>query len=328
MSRLFRLLPSFLLAMLCLMPVSAVAADWVVSRATKQVTFTIDKRNWVPVAGGMTIPNGSWVSTGPRGRVVLQRGVESIAYGPDTLAAIFTENGGLLQRNTNVVQKKGSLALDIEKRGRPHTYVHTPFLAAVVKGTSFEVRVTARDASVSVEHGLVQVSSFTGGQSTNLGPGQQATVDQSQRMSVSGISGAPSVRGAAPGRALLSPVGKAAVIGADVARDRGTSERNSDFPSTSDSHSGQDDPRGSPGGVPGSIGSGAAGGGFDSSGGDDGADSGSTPGDGAGSGGSGSGGGSAGIGGGAGGSSGSGGGAGGGAGDDDEDDDDDDDDDD
>jgi len=186
-----------------------------VSRATKQVSFTVDKKTWVPVSGGMAIPNKAWISTGPRGRLELERGVEKVAFGPGTLAAIITEDG-LFSRKTNVVQQKGSLSLDIEKRSKPHTYVHTPFLAAVVKGTSFQVTVTARDASVSVERGLVQVSSFTSGQSTNLGPGQQATVDQNQTMSVAGVNSAPSVQASAPSQASIAPAGQTSRIGAEA----------------------------------------------------------------------------------------------------------------
>jgi len=220
-------------ALLLLFPISAYAEDWLVTRTTKQVSYTVDKKNWVPVLGGMSIPNKAWISTGPRGRLSLERGVEKVMFGPQTLAAIITEDG-LFSRKTNVVQQKGELALDIEKRNRPHTYVHTPFLAAVVKGTSFRVTVTAKDASVAVERGLVQVSSFTGGQSTNLGPGQQATVNQSQSMSVAGVGGPPSIQSAAPSRASIAPVGQVAPIGADVTSETGAGNSVSSVDSSSD----------------------------------------------------------------------------------------------
>ena len=226
MPKLFHSISLVALMMLCLFPVSVLAQDWIVSRTTKQVSYTLDKQTWVPVTGGMVIPNKSWISTGPRGRVELERGMEKVAFGPQTLAAIITESG-LFSRKTNVVQQQGHLSLDIEKRSRPHTYVHTPFLAAVVKGTSFQVTVTARDASVSVERGLVQVSSFTSGQSTNLGPGQQATVDQNQNMSVAGVNGAPSVQATAPSAASIAPVGQASPIGTEALGGVGTSSNGS-----------------------------------------------------------------------------------------------------
>ena len=192
---------------------SALAEEWLVEKANQQVQYTTDKQTWQPVKAGMNIPNKAWISTGPRGRAVLTRGVETIAVQPQTLAAIITTES-LFSRKTEVVQQHGKLALDIEKRSSPHTYVHTPFLAAVVKGTSFDVTVTEKDASVSVERGLVQVSSFTGGQTTALGPGQSARVDQSQSMSVAGVSGAPSVTAASPSAASVPAVGASAPIGA------------------------------------------------------------------------------------------------------------------
>ena len=191
---------------------SALAEEWLVEKANQQVQYTTDKHTWQPVKAGMNIPNKAWISTGPRGRAVLTRGVETIAVQPQTLAAIITTES-LFNRKTEVVQQHGKLALDIEKRSSPHTYVHTPFLAAVVKGTSFDVTVTEKDASVNVERGLVQVSSFTGGQTTDLGPGQSARVDQSQSMSVAGVSGAPSVSAASPTAASVPAVGASAPIG-------------------------------------------------------------------------------------------------------------------
>lgn len=199
---------------------SALAEEWLVEKANQQVQYTTDKHTWQPVKAGMNIPNKAWISTGPRGRAVLTRGVETIAVQPQTLAAIIT-TASLFNRKTEVVQQHGKLALDIEKRSSPHTYVHTPFLAAVVKGTSFEVTVTDKDASVNVERGLVQVSSFTGGQTTDLGPGQSARVDQSQSMSVAGVSGAPSVTAAPPSAASVPAVGASTPIGADQASSNG-----------------------------------------------------------------------------------------------------------
>src|SRR5690606_22654252 len=115
--------------------------------------------------------------------------------------------------------------------------------AAVVKGTTFTVTVTEEDASLSVQEGLVQVSSFTGGQSTDVGPGQQVTVDQSQTMSVAGVDAAPSVQSVAPSAASIAPVGQVSPIGVDAANgsrsdrsvnDSGASSRSSDASSSSD----------------------------------------------------------------------------------------------
>ena len=136
MSFLIRILA--IVAMLC--PAAAWAAnEWTVVRVTRDVTHSRDKSAWEPVTPGMTLPNGAWITTGPRGRLQLARGVERVSFQPGTTASIRTS--GVFTRTTKIDQTAGILTLEIEKRSRPHTYVETPFLAAVVKGTIFTVTV-------------------------------------------------------------------------------------------------------------------------------------------------------------------------------------------
>jgi len=231
------------LLLLCLSAAASSAQDWYVNRSTKQVQYTVDKQTWQPVELGMTLPNKAWISTGARGRAVLTRGSESITIQPGTLASIISTSG-VFTRKTEVVQQKGTLALSIEKRGRPHTYVHTPFLAAVVKGTTFEVTVTAKDASVSVNAGLVEVTSFTGGQQTNLGPGQSATVTDTQQMSVAGVAEPPSVvfvaatAASVPAVGKETPLGAGAFGGAGASSSEGSPSNNSSADSSSASSGG------------------------------------------------------------------------------------------
>ncbi|MDR7028665.1 FecR domain-containing protein [Rhizobium rosettiformans] len=178
--------------------VSATTETWVAARATSQVAYTTDKETWIPLRKGMEVPNKAWISTGPRGRLQLVRGTESIAFQPNTLAAVITR-GSDVNRKTEVVQQVGEISLEIEKRQQPHTTVQTPFLAAVVKGTKFTVEVTETDAAVAVDRGLVQVTSFGSGERSDLGAGQGARVDTSG-MTVAGLSGKPDVTRVAPSK--------------------------------------------------------------------------------------------------------------------------------
>ncbi|MBB5277398.1 hypothetical protein HNR26_003478 [Rhizobium rosettiformans] len=178
--------------------VSATTETWVAARATSQVAYTTDKETWIPLRKGMEVPNKAWISTGPRGRLQLVRGTESIAFQPNTLAAVITR-GSDINRKTEVVQQVGEISLEIEKRQQPHTTVQTPFLAAVVKGTKFTVEVTETDAAVAVDRGLVEVTSFGSGERSDLGAGQGARVDTSG-MTVAGLSGKPDVTRAAPSK--------------------------------------------------------------------------------------------------------------------------------
>lgn len=178
--------------------VSATTETWVAARATSQVVYTTDKETWIPLRKGMEVPNKAWISTGPRGRLQLVRGTESIAFQPNTLAAVITR-GSDINRKTEVVQQVGEISLEIEKRQQPHTTVQTPFLAAVVKGTKFTVEVTETDAAVAVDRGLVQVTSFGSGERSDLGAGQGARVDTSG-MTVAGLSGKPDVTRVTPSK--------------------------------------------------------------------------------------------------------------------------------
>ncbi len=184
---------------------SAAAEEWLAAKATAQVRYTVDKKTWLPLRNGMTVPNQAWISTGPRGRLQLVRGKESISFQPNTLAAIFTR-GGDRNRKTEVVQQVGEISLEIEKRDQPHTTVQTPFLAAVVKGTRFTVEVSKTEASVGVDRGVVQVTSFRSGERSDLTAGQGARVDQSG-MTVAGLSGSPEITRVAPSTAPVPAVG-------------------------------------------------------------------------------------------------------------------------
>lgn len=198
------LLARLLAVLLLFLPAAAQAAErWTVVRVTRDVSFSRDKAAWEPVRTGMTLPNGAWITTGPRARLQLSRGTERVSFQPDTTASIRTS--GVFTRKTTVEQTEGELTLEIEKRSRPHTYVETPYLAAVVKGTVFTVTVNNRRADVSVERGLVQVTARSTGQSSDVGPGQSASVDPQGAMSVAGPNGAPSIDTPASPAAASTP---------------------------------------------------------------------------------------------------------------------------
>ncbi|WP_175552020.1 FecR domain-containing protein [Pararhizobium antarcticum] len=187
----------FVLASLC-WPLSASASDWVVVKTTQQVRYTIDRHSWMPVETGLVIPNKAWVSTGPRGRLVLARGAENIAFQPNSMASVHTHGG--TNRQTDVYQPYGTLVFNIETRNRPHTSVQTPFLAAVVKGTRFEIHVSRKTASIDVSRGLVEVTALASGQRVHVRPGQSVFVDPADPspLKVEGIGPKDIVKTVAP----------------------------------------------------------------------------------------------------------------------------------
>jgi hypothetical protein len=153
---------------------TALASEWVVRKANQPARYSTDGVIWTPLAAGMVVPEGSTVFTGPRGRVLLGRDAETILFTPNTLAAVARPGrSGFV---TEIIQKFGRLVLEVETRDRPRARVRTPFLAAVVKGTRFEVSVGRQSALVKVRNGVVQVTELDGGARSDVRARQTATV--------------------------------------------------------------------------------------------------------------------------------------------------------
>lgn len=130
---------------------SAAATEWVVKRVSGPVYFVAPGLEAFRARKGMVFQKGFTLATRSRARALIARGTETITVGPETTVALskrFSNRG-----KTTLLQRKGKVTVDVAKRNRPHFYVETPFLAAVVKGTKFDVSVDSRRARVSVQRG-------------------------------------------------------------------------------------------------------------------------------------------------------------------------------
>ncbi|TYC66236.1 FecR domain-containing protein [Stappia sp. BW2] len=172
-----------MLAALVLHPASANASDWVVKRVSGIVYFVAPGVEAFRVKRGMVFKKGYTIGTRAGARALIARGAETIAVGPNTTFAMsnFRSNGV----KTTLLQRKGTIEVDVQKRQRPHFTVETPFFAAVVKGTRFEVRVQAKQARVSVDRGVVAVEDFASGDRVDLTAGQTAASAPSSRVGLS-----------------------------------------------------------------------------------------------------------------------------------------------
>ena len=180
------LLRALLLAALVLLPATANASDWVVKRVSGIVYFVAPGVEAFRVKKGMVFEKGYTIGTRAGARALIGRGSETIAVGPNTTFAMstFRSNGA----KTTLLQRKGTIEVDVEKRQQPHFTVETPFFAAVVKGTRFEVNVQGKQARVSVERGVVAVEDFASGDRGDLTAGQAAARAPSNRVGLS-VSG-------------------------------------------------------------------------------------------------------------------------------------------
>jgi FecR protein len=175
-------LGSFIAAMLvaCLMlsPAQAGTKSWHISESSGEVS--IETHSGVRAASrGQTLKPGDAVKTGMSGRAVIVRGGEYVIVSPKSRVRITKpEEAGEI---TQIFQSVGSALFRIEKKETPHFGVKTPYLAAVVKGTTFNVTVTESGATVQVTEGRVEVSTLDGGASDMIVPGRIGRVDADDR---------------------------------------------------------------------------------------------------------------------------------------------------
>ena len=90
------------------------AEGWVVSKVKQPVNYTLDKFTWLRLEQGMEVPAGAWVSTGPRGRVVLVHEEDMVTVQPGTLTAIFAKDRA--GKKFEIAQQVGEVLVDFEKR--------------------------------------------------------------------------------------------------------------------------------------------------------------------------------------------------------------------
>jgi hypothetical protein len=158
---------------------------WSVSESSGSVTVLKSGMSQAAMRGGKLIM-GDVVSTGANGRAVLVRGEEYLVVSPNSRIRIAdpAASGGM----TQIIQNFGNTIFKIQKKTTPHFGVQTPYLAAVVKGTTFSVTVTETGASVQVTEGRVEVATLDGAASYMVLPGDIGSVasDAPFRLKVQG----------------------------------------------------------------------------------------------------------------------------------------------
>jgi hypothetical protein len=170
-------LKRFAIAAVALLASSAAwAADgepWSVSKSSGEVWVTTTGAQQVALGGDNVIKPGDTIRTGRNGRVLLTRGAETMLIAPNSVIGL--PPGAQDGMGTTILQRAGSILLDVEHRNVKHFEVETPYLAAVVKGTQFRVTIEAGKTKVNVNRGQVEVADFKSGQIAQITPGQTAT---------------------------------------------------------------------------------------------------------------------------------------------------------
>tara|TARA_R110000772_G_scaffold44732_21_gene102879 strand:- start:646 stop:2010 length:1365 start_codon:yes stop_codon:yes gene_type:complete len=141
---------------------------WQVSEISGNVT--VARKGAVKIAQRQTkLAAGDVIKTGPKGRAVLLRGGEYLVVSPASHIEIAepAANGKV----TQIIEYLGNVLFRIDKKATPHFGVKTPYMAAVVKGTTFSVSVSAEGSAVQVTEGAVEVSTLDDGASELITPG-------------------------------------------------------------------------------------------------------------------------------------------------------------
>jgi FecR protein len=185
---------------------AAFAADdgvWSVSKSSGEVWLTTQGAQQVALGSDNLLKPGDTIRTGHNGRVMLTRGAETILIAPNSVIGLPTDaQDGMA---TTILQRAGSILLDVERRNVKHFEVETPYLAAVVKGTQFRVTIDAGSTKVDVSRGQVEVADFKSGQIAQVTPGQTATSFASGRPGLH-LSGSGTFAPIEQGRPRASPL--------------------------------------------------------------------------------------------------------------------------
>ena len=105
------------------------------------------------------------------GRAVLVRGGEFVIVSPHSRLRIAAEDR---RSFVQIIQDVGRVVFQIERKATPHFSVQTPYLAALVKGTTFSVTVGPEGGTVTVKEGRVEVSTLDGAIRRDVDPGMMA----------------------------------------------------------------------------------------------------------------------------------------------------------
>lgn len=199
-------------------------AVWHVSNAFGNVWVTVGGVQHASLSHSRILKPGDSIRTGQNGRALLVHGQEYILISPNSAIEIPRETKqGLL---TTIIQRAGSIVLEVEKRNVKHFEVETPLLAALVKGTKFRITIEKNNSYVDVLRGEVEVSDFRSGQYALVEPGQTAKVSAQQSgLSLSGPGPLGSIQQGMPRRSSADTEPVTQELGRRAAADSTQNER-------------------------------------------------------------------------------------------------------
>ena len=168
-----------------LLTAGAEAAEWGVERMSGDVQIH-DGGSWVRLDVDRELNAGDSIWTGHNGRIHLMNDQGSVLLAPRSLVKIPAQT---LPDNFSVLfQTHGKVSAEVNKRRTRHFSIQTPYLAAGVKGTKFDVEIERKRTRVEVREGLVGVADLDTGDQTDVAAGGSASTSNKDHAGLAGTS--------------------------------------------------------------------------------------------------------------------------------------------
>ena len=192
---------------------------WRVGQCSGEVFVTASNQQSIGLTKDALLTPGDTVETGANGRVLLTRGEETILISANSIVGIPAELSPPERKeglSTTILQRAGSILLNVKKRDVQRFEVETPHLAAVVKGTQFRVTASDDNTRVAVLAGQVEVLDFKSGRYALVNPEQMAevSVQEPTGPTLSGAGTLSPIRQGTPRKSSVFPVSPFPKLGA------------------------------------------------------------------------------------------------------------------
>ena len=153
-----------------LLTATAQTADWRIERMSGNVQIH-DGESWVRLDQIRELYAGDSIWTGRNGRILLKNHQGSVLLAPKSLVKIPAQ--ALPSSFSVLFQTHGTVSVDVTKRRKQHFSIQTPYLAAVVKGTEFDVEIEKKQTRVTVSEGMVGVINIETGETVDVPAGSE-----------------------------------------------------------------------------------------------------------------------------------------------------------
>lgn len=196
---------------------------WTIKEVAGVARIQRNGEGWRTLKVGDAIRPGNRAETAADGRLVLVRPGDSIAVAANSRFEVPAGGGGAKGVRPHIVQTMGTLLFRITTRPERPFGVKTPYLAAVIKGTTFTVSVDGPRSALHVSHGAVEVTSVLTGQVAMVRPGMTAAIDGGRGGALQVIGGRRSDAGGGQDRASGKGAAKATAAGTAAGQSGGSS---------------------------------------------------------------------------------------------------------